>query len=41
LVGKKRGRTSPDDITVFSSTGLAIQDLACGAVLLRKLGVIR
>jgi alanine dehydrogenase len=40
LVGKKEGRTSDDEITVFSSTGLAIQDIACGAVILRKLGVL-
>lgn len=26
IIGKKEGRTSKDDITVFSSTGLAIQD---------------
>jgi alanine dehydrogenase len=40
LIGKKDGRTSDDEITVFSSTGLAIQDIACGAVVLRKLGVL-
>ncbi|MFN3421257.1 MAG: ornithine cyclodeaminase family protein [Armatimonadota bacterium] len=40
LVGKKEGRRSGDEITVFSSTGLAIQDLACGAVILKKLGVL-
>jgi ornithine cyclodeaminase/alanine dehydrogenase-like protein (mu-crystallin family) len=28
LVGGARGRQSDDDITVFDSTGLAIQDLA-------------
>lgn len=28
LAGKKPGRTSPDEITLFDSTGLAIQDLA-------------
>lgn len=37
LAGKKEGRKSDDEITVFSSTGLAIQDLACSAVILRKL----
>ena len=26
--GKKKGRTSPDEITIFDSTGLAIQDMA-------------
>ncbi len=40
LVGKKEGRRSDDEITVFSSTGLAIQDLACGAVILKKLGAL-
>lgn len=39
LIGKKRGRLSQRDITVFSSTGLAIQDIACGALLLRKAGI--
>jgi ornithine cyclodeaminase/alanine dehydrogenase-like protein (mu-crystallin family) len=28
LTGKAPGRQSPDDITIFDSTGLAIQDLA-------------
>jgi ornithine cyclodeaminase/alanine dehydrogenase len=28
VAGAKRGRTSPQDITVFDSTGLAVQDLA-------------
>jgi alanine dehydrogenase len=28
LVGSAEGRRSPDDITIFDSTGLAIQDLA-------------
>lgn len=29
LVGEKEGRSSDEDITVFDSTGLAIQDIAC------------
>ena len=34
LTGSAEGRTSPDEITLFDSTGLAIQDLAlCHAVL--------
>jgi alanine dehydrogenase len=34
LTGKAEGRTAPDEITLFDSTGLAIQDLAlCHAVL--------
>lgn len=40
LIGKKEGRRSDEEITVFSSTGLAIQDIACGAIILRKLGVL-
>ncbi|MFH1490547.1 MAG: ornithine cyclodeaminase family protein [Pseudomonadota bacterium] len=42
-VGKKRGRTSDDEITVFDSTGLAIQDITCAyavyAALKDKKGV--
>ncbi|MFO7958124.1 MAG: ornithine cyclodeaminase family protein [Candidatus Brocadiia bacterium] len=37
VAGKKEGRTSADDITVFDSTGLAIQDLACAAHAYRQL----
>ncbi len=40
LIGKKDGRISDDEITLFSSTGLAVQDIACGALVLRKLGVL-
>ena len=36
VAGKKPGRGSPEEITVFDSTGLIIQDLALGyAVYLR------
>jgi ornithine cyclodeaminase/alanine dehydrogenase-like protein (mu-crystallin family) len=28
LTGESEGRRSPDEITIFDSTGLAIQDLA-------------
>jgi alanine dehydrogenase len=28
IIGKKVGRTSDDDITVFDSTGIALQDSA-------------
>ena len=31
----KRGRSSPDAVTIFDSTGLAIQDLAIAALILR------
>jgi len=33
VIGKK-GRSSPDAITVFDSTGLAIQDLAIASLVL-------
>lgn len=38
ITGKQQGRTSPEQITVFESQGLAIQDLA---VALRVLGAAR
>lgn len=40
LVGKLQGRASDDEVTVFSSTGLAIQDVATAAIVLRKLSVL-
>jgi len=36
VAGKKKGRTDPREITVFDSTGLAIQDLAIASFLERK-----
>jgi len=36
LTGAKRGRTSPTEITVFKSLGLAIEDLASAAYLCRE-----
>lgn len=39
IAGRKEGRRTDNEITVFSSTGLAIQDIACGAVILKKLGL--
>ena len=36
LVGSHRGRTSPDEITMFKSLGLAIEDLAAADYLYRK-----
>jgi ornithine cyclodeaminase len=36
LVGKVRGRESDDDITVFKSLGLAIEDLAAGYFVYEK-----
>ena len=34
LTGEARGRASPDEITLFDSTGLAIQDLAIAHAVL-------
>jgi alanine dehydrogenase len=36
LVGQAAGRESPDDITVFDSTGLAIQDLAIALAAMER-----
>jgi ornithine cyclodeaminase len=36
LIGTKEGRTSPDEITLFKSLGLAIEDLACAEYLFKK-----
>jgi alanine dehydrogenase len=38
LAGKGLGRQSPDDITIFDSTGLAIQDLAIALAAMEKAG---
>jgi alanine dehydrogenase len=35
--GMKKGRTSNDEITVFDSTGLAIQDISCAYVVFEAL----
>lgn len=35
--GKKRGRTSEEEITLFDSTGLAIQDVACAFYVYKEL----
>jgi alanine dehydrogenase len=34
--GKKRGRISPDEITIFDSTGTALQDVAAAAVVYER-----
>ncbi|SMG13482.1 hypothetical protein [Dethiosulfovibrio salsuginis] len=34
--GRAPGRTDRDEITVFDSTGIALQDLACAALALSK-----
>jgi len=36
LEGKVRGRTSDRDVTVFDSTGLAIQDIAVASLVYEK-----
>ncbi|HEY5807903.1 MAG TPA: hypothetical protein VIT67_08035 [Povalibacter sp.] len=36
VAGAKPGRQNPTDITLFDSTGLALQDLACAAHVYRK-----
>ncbi|NMB84810.1 MAG: alanine dehydrogenase [Methanothrix sp.] len=36
IVGKKPGRTSEEEITIFDSTGLGIQDVAVGSVVYEK-----
>jgi len=43
IAGKKAGRTSDEEMTVFDSTGLAIQDLAAATLVYekaKKLGLI-
>lgn len=37
IAGKKRGRTSSKEVTVFDSTGLAIQDISCGYIVYKTL----
>jgi len=41
LIGTAEGRTSDDDITVFDSTGLAIQDLAIALAALERADDLR
>jgi ornithine cyclodeaminase/alanine dehydrogenase-like protein (mu-crystallin family) len=36
LIGTKQGRTNRDDITLFKSLGLAVEDLACAQYLFEK-----
>jgi ornithine cyclodeaminase/alanine dehydrogenase-like protein (mu-crystallin family) len=36
LAGEEAGRTSPAEITVFDSTGLAVQDLAVAALVYER-----
>ena len=36
LIGRRRGRRSAEELTVFDSTGLAVHDVALGAELVRR-----
>src|SRR4029079_2735472 len=36
VIGAKQGRTSPSEITLFKSLGLAIEDVVCAEYLFRK-----
>jgi alanine dehydrogenase len=36
VAGKKPGRESPDEITIFDSTGMALQDVAAAAIVFEK-----
>lgn len=36
VIGEKRGRETQDEITLFKSLGLAVEDLACAEYLFRK-----
>ena len=36
ILGKSPGRTRKEEITIFDSTGLGIQDVAAGSVIYRK-----
>ena len=37
LIGKKKGRVNQREITIFDSTGLAIQDIACANFIYNKI----
>jgi alanine dehydrogenase len=37
IIGKKSGRDFPDQITVFDSTGLAIQDISAAGQIYQRL----
>jgi alanine dehydrogenase len=36
VAGVKRGRTSPEEVTIFDSTGMALQDVAAAALVYEK-----
>jgi ornithine cyclodeaminase/alanine dehydrogenase-like protein (mu-crystallin family) len=37
VAGKKRGRTSAKEITLFDATGLAIEDISCAYIVYKAL----
>ena len=39
LAGTARGRTSDDELTVFDSTGVAVQDIAIAQAVVERLGL--
>ena len=41
LLGKKEGRTNDDDITVFKSLGLAVEDIFSVNYIYQKLNIIK
>ncbi len=41
ILGEKPGRTREDEITIFKSVGLAVQDVAAAYVALRRLGAVK
>jgi ornithine cyclodeaminase/alanine dehydrogenase-like protein (mu-crystallin family) len=34
--GKKPGRRSPDEVTIYKSVGIAVEDVATGAIVLQR-----
>jgi ornithine cyclodeaminase/alanine dehydrogenase-like protein (mu-crystallin family) len=36
VTGKRVGRTSPEQVTLFDSTGTAVQDVACAALIFQR-----
>lgn len=38
LAGDKAGRTSPDEVTIFDSTGTGLQDVAAAAIIYERCG---
>ena len=39
IAGRKSGRTRDDQITVFDSTGVAVQDIKIAAAVAARLGI--